>query len=100
MKIFRKILANKFLVIGIAFLVWMLFFDRNDIPRQINRMQKLHTLENRKQDLNERIAQAKNELHLLKTSPETLEKYARERFLMKKENEDLFLVITDSSLVN
>lgn len=100
MKVFRKILANKFLVIGIAFFVWMLFFDRNDIQRQIERMQKLNTLENRKQDLNSRIAQAENELHLLKTSPETLEKYARERFLMKKDNEDLFLVVTDSSLVN
>jgi len=45
------------------------------------------------------IADTKHELELLKTNPETLEKYAREKYLMKKDNEDLFIITTDSSLV-
>lgn len=97
MKIIRKIIANKFLVAVLAFLVWMLFFDRNDIPRQIERSQNLSHLQNRKGELTKKIEDTRNELTLLKTSPQTLEKYAREKYLMKRANEDLFIVDTDSS---
>jgi len=45
------------------------------------------------------IADTEKELELLKTSPETLEKYAREKFLMKKDNEDVYIVTLDSSSI-
>jgi cell division protein FtsB len=45
------------------------------------------------------IADTEEELELLKTSPETLEKYAREKFLMKKDNEDVYIVTLDSSSI-
>lgn len=80
-------------------MIWMLFFDRNDIPRQIERMQDLNSLQNRKTELGNQIEESRQELSLLKTSPQTLEKYAREKYLMKRDNEDLFIIDTDSSLV-
>ncbi len=43
------------------------------------------------------IAATKEELDLLKTNPQTLEKYAREKYMMKKDNEDLFIITSDSS---
>jgi cell division protein FtsB len=49
--------------------------------------------------MTQQIVETKHELDLLKTNPETLEKYAREKYLMKKDNEDLFIVTIDSSLV-
>ncbi len=81
---------------GVAFAVWMLFFDRNDIPSQISRMHELNNLEYSEGVMTKKIEDTHSELNNLKNSPETLEKYAREKYLMKKPNEDLFIVRTDS----
>ena len=77
----------------------MLFFDRNDTPLQIKRIRELNHLQKSEQLLTQKIVETKQELELLKTNPETLEKYAREKYLMKKENEDLFIVKIDSSSI-
>ena len=75
----------------------MMFFDRNDIPLQMKRMSELRKLKQGEKNMSSQITNAKKELESLKTDPGTLEKYARERFLMKKDNEDLYLVTFDSS---
>jgi cell division protein DivIC len=85
-------LKNKYLLTGAFFLVWMFFFDPKDIPSDFERKQKLNELQNSEQHLDELITDAQKELHLLKTDAQSIEKYAREKYLMKKENEDLFLV--------
>ncbi len=94
----RKIFTNKYLLTGIAFAIWMLFFDRNDIPLQMKRVNELHKLHKSEVMMENQITDTKKELSQLKTNPETLEKYAREKFLMKKDNEDLFVISFDSSL--
>ena len=96
---FPKIFTNKYLITGIAFAVWMLFFDRNDLSLQLKRVQELNKLQENEKLMNDQIADTKHELRLLKTNPETLEKYAREKFMMKKENEDLYIISFDSSLI-
>lgn len=97
MKKVLYILRNKYLLTGIAFALWMMFFDRNDIPLQMKRMSELRKLKQGEKNMSSQITNAKKELESLKTDPGTLEKYARERFLMKKDNEDLYLVTFDSS---
>ncbi|HEU5051987.1 MAG TPA: septum formation initiator family protein [Hanamia sp.] len=97
MKKLRYVFANKYLVTGIAFAVWMLFFDRNDLPLQIHRLRELNKLEQNQKNMALRISDTRKELDLLKTNPETLEKYAREKYMMKKDNEDLYIVTFDSS---
>lgn len=97
MKRIGSIFTNKFLLTGIAFVIWMLFFDRNDLPSQMKRMRQLIHLQESEELLSEKIENTKSELELLKTNPETLEKYAREKYLMKKDNEDLFVITIDSS---
>ena|SRR5690606_23390584 len=99
MKKVTSIFTNKYLITGISFAVWMLFFDRNDTPLQIKRIRELNHLQKSEQLLTQKIVETKQELELLKTNPETLEKYAREKYLMKKENEDLFIVKIDSSSI-
>lgn len=99
MKKLRYIFTNKYLVTGIAFAVWMLFFDRNDLPLQIHRLRELNKLEQNQKNMALRISDTKSELDLLKTNPETLEKYAREKYMMKKDNEDLYIVTFDSSSI-
>ncbi len=99
MRELRKIFSNKYLITGIAFAIWMLFFDRNDLSLQLKRVNELHKLQESEKVMGNQIADTRQELKLLKTNPETLEKYAREKFMMKKENEDLYIVTFDSSLI-
>ncbi|MEP6582619.1 MAG: septum formation initiator family protein [Ginsengibacter sp.] len=94
-----SILTNKYLITGMTFVIWMLFFDRNDLPLQLKRVNELHKLQASERIMDNQIADTRHELKLLKTNPETLERYAREKFLMKKDNEDLYIISFDSSLI-
>jgi cell division protein FtsB len=99
MKRLHYIFTNKYLITGIAFAIWMLFFDRNDVILQLKRIHELNKLQESEKVMTQKIAATQQELELLKTNPETLEKYAREKYLMKKDNEDLFIVTLDSSSI-
>jgi cell division protein FtsB len=85
-------LSNKYLRAGLGFLVWMLFIDRNDLPTQWKRVKELRTLQQSEQAMDRQISETKKELELLKTNPSTLEKYAREKYMMKRDNEDLYII--------
>lgn len=93
----KSLFTNKYLITGIAFAVWMMFFDRNDIALQFKRIQELNKLQESEKLMSKQIADTKRELDLLKTNPQTLEKYAREKYMMKKDNEDIFIITSDSS---
>ena len=83
---------NKYLLSITCFLVWMAFFDPKDWGLIAARREKLDDLQISEQKLNQQIAETRSELNLLKTNARTIERYAREKYLMKKDNEDLFLV--------
>ena len=72
----------------------MLFIDRNDLPTQWKRVKELRTLQQSEKTMDKLISETKDELELLKTNPSTLEKYAREKYMMKRDNEDLYIVST------
>ncbi|MEO9051083.1 MAG: septum formation initiator family protein [Ginsengibacter sp.] len=99
MKTIHYIFRSKYLITGIAFAVWMVFFDRNDIPLQIKRARELSNLKQSEKNMALQILTTKKELELLKNSSATLESYAREKYLMKKDNEDLYIVTFDSSAI-
>ena len=83
---------NKYLLTGVFFAVWMVFFDPKDILSNLYRRDKLNELQTSELHLKEQITDAKQELDLLKNNAQSIEKYAREKYLMKKDNEDLFIV--------
>lgn len=85
-------LKNKYLIALCLFAAIILFFDKNDLFSQLARSRQLKQLEESKQYYSGQIAIEQTELDKLRTNPATLEKYAREKYLMKRENEDLFLV--------
>ena len=91
-------LRNKYVIALGVFAFIMLFFDKNDIFTQAARNRQLQDLEKSKQHYTEIISAEQSELERLKTNPATLEKYAREKYLMKRDNEDLFLIpeVTES----
>jgi cell division protein FtsB len=85
-------LGNKFFIAFAAFTVWMLFFDERDVFTMRHHRQELKELQQSKKYYTEQINQERSELESLKNNPATLEKYARERYYMKRDNEDLFLI--------
>ena len=85
-------LKNKYIVSFIAFAAIMLFFDKNDLFTQSARVKELKELYQSKAYYQEQIAAESKELELLKSNPATLEKYAREKYMMKRDNEELFII--------
>jgi cell division protein FtsB len=85
-------LKSKYLIAAVCFAVWMLFFDPKDVLSDIDRRDKLNELQTSELHLKQQITDAKQELDLLKNNAQSIEKYAREKYLMKKDNEDLFIV--------
>jgi cell division protein FtsB len=85
-------IKNKYFIAIIIFAAIMLFFDKNDVFTQADRKRQLQDLLLSKQYYTEQIAMEQAELEKMKTNPAILEKYAREKYLMKRDNEDLYLV--------
>ena len=85
-------LRNKFFLSATAFVIWMLFFDRNDLFSQMERRSELREIKESKAYFEEQIAENRNFSKDLQFNAEAIEKYARENYLMKRENEDLFLI--------
>jgi cell division protein DivIC len=85
-------LRNKYFLCTAGFIAWMLFFDPRDVYTQIERTKELNDLRASKRYYQEQITVESTELQQLKNNPATLEKYAREKYLMKRENEDLFVI--------
>ena len=90
---------NKYVLTVIAFAVWISFFDRNDLYSQYSYRKQLEKLEVDKQYYLAEIEKNKIDMKELMSDPEHLEKYAREHHLMKRDNEDVFLIVRDSSEV-
>jgi len=85
-------LKDKFFLAAAGFAVWLLFFDRNDILTQMDRVEELKSLQKSKKYYTEQIAQERKISEELQSDPATIEKFAREKYLMKRDNEDLFII--------
>ncbi|MFT5258138.1 MAG: cell division protein DivIC [Polaribacter sp.] len=90
-----KILTNIFVLIFIPFLIWMLFFDENSylIHRKFNK--EIEDLESTVSFYQTKIAVDKATIEKLNDSLQ-LERFAREQYLMKKENEDIYIIEFDT----
>ena len=88
-----KYSRNFYVVSTLFFLFWMIFIDSNNLVNQIRLSKKLWDLENQKEFYQEKKAQIKAEREELMSNPELLEKFARERYFMKKETEDLYVIV-------
>jgi cell division protein FtsB len=91
-----KQFKNKYILTAGAFAVWMLFFDNRDIiTTHFRQRAELNRLEESRAYYENQIAQTRKELKELKSDPNILEKYAREKYRMKKDNEDLYVISQD-----
>jgi cell division protein DivIC len=86
-------LKNKYLLTLVGFAVWMLFFDDRDLFVTVFKQRReLNDLRKSKQYYEQQITGTQKELDQLKINAFTIEKYAREKYLMKRDNEDLFVI--------
>jgi cell division protein DivIC len=90
-----KITPNFYFVSALLFFVWMLIFDRNDIFTQYNMRSKLKALENERAYYLEKIAEVEKDRKELLSNTQLLEKFAREKYLMKKPTEDVYIVVEE-----
>ena len=88
-------LRNKYLMAVLVFLVWLLIFDNNSLIDRVRYLKILHDMEEEKQYYLERIEEDSRRLNELKTDRDNLEKFAREQYFMKKENEDVFVIVEE-----
>ena len=91
-----SILKNKFVLTILIFVVWIFLFDSNNILDRMKDIRSLRQLERDEVYYLEKIQTDSARLQELITNDENLEKFAREQYLMKKENEDIFIVIDKS----
>jgi cell division protein FtsB len=91
--IFMRGLRNKYLIAILAFVIWLLVFDRNSLVDRIRYLRTRQDLEDEKQYYIEKIEEDSRRLNELKTDRDNLEKFAREQYLMKRENEDVFVIV-------
>ncbi|MCF8463227.1 MAG: septum formation initiator family protein [Flavobacteriales bacterium] len=93
-KIAKKLnpyIRNKYVITLFAFLVWMTFFDENSFISTIKNQLKLAEMEEERDHYLNEITESTADLKLLQNDKELLEKFAREKYLMKKEDEDIFV---------
>jgi cell division protein FtsB len=93
---FFNFFKNKFILTILIFIVWIFLFDSNNLLDRMKDLRHLRELNREKVYYRERIITDSLKLNELKTNNENLEKFAREQYLMKKDNEDIFIVIDKS----
>lgn len=80
----------------IFFIVWVTFFDNNNLVDRLSNLKILNQLNKDQEYYKEKIATDTKRLEELRTDKENLEKFAREQYLMKKKNEDIFIIVEDN----
>lgn len=93
----KRIVKNYYLMVGLVFVVWMLFFDSNNVMNQLRSSAELDDLLQQKAFYESETASNKALVEQL-TNPDdkrALEKYGREKYLMKKDREEIFLIIPE-----
>lgn len=92
MKRLPPLFRNFYVVSTGLFLVWMIFLDSNDLINRYRLGRKIAALESEREYYQARIAEVENDRIELTTNRELLEKFAREKYLMKKKTEDIFII--------
>ncbi|MGX1023817.1 septum formation initiator family protein [Flavobacterium sp. CS20] len=96
-KTWFKILTNRYIFVLLVFTVWMLFFDTNSWLTHQKLNDEINEIENNINYYKSEIEKDKKTLKTLKDSVE-IEKFARETYFMKRENEDVFIIKYEDSL--
>lgn len=87
---------NRYILVTVGFIIWMAFFDKNDFLTTYSYQKNLDQLREQQSYYKTEIANHKETMRRLRTDTANLEKLAREKYLMKKENEDIFVIVDNT----
>ena len=91
-----KSIINKYTIVLAAFVVWVMFFDDNNLRQHQKNLQELAMLQEQVSFYKHKIEADKRKLIELQTNDENLEKFAREQFFMKKANEEIYVIVEEN----
>ncbi len=92
-----RYLRNFYVATGVGLLVWMLVFDANDLFSQLRNWWNLRSLEEDKAYYKAEIKRVENQTKQVLGTDQLREKYARERYLMKKPNEEVYVLVDENN---
>ncbi|MBE0675318.1 MAG: septum formation initiator family protein [Bacteroidales bacterium] len=87
-------LRNKYVITIIVFVLWVLLFDGNNLLDRWRDLKKYRSLQRDKEYYSGRIEEDRRKLEELRTDSESLEKFAREQYRMKKPDEDIYIIVS------
>ncbi len=93
MKKILSVLKNKYLLTTVGLTVWILFFDKNDLFTQLEFRKEVMVLQEDRNYYANEIKSITSDLRELSSNHKTLEKFAREKYYMKRDNEDIFVLV-------
>lgn len=95
-KVIYLFIRNKYLFSIVFFILWVMFFDTYNLIDRSRNLKKLRQLKEEKIFFKEELDLYQSQLNELFSDKEHLEKFAREQYLMKCENEDIFIILEDT----
>ena len=92
---FKKYINNIYFYTGLLFVVWWVYFDQESLIVQYNLAKIKIGLEDQKEYYIDEIKKDEAAINTLQNDTVLLEKYAREKYFMKKDNEDVYLIVRE-----
>ncbi|HEY9113483.1 MAG TPA: septum formation initiator family protein [Bacteroidales bacterium] len=90
-----KFFHNKYFYTLLAFVVWMIFFDTESFREQMKLSKTLDELQERKAYLQNEIEKNNNAVYILENDTAALERFAREKYYMKRDSEDVYFILRE-----
>ena len=87
-----SVFKNKYFIVGFLFIIWIVFLDENNLVLLNQQQSNLEKNQEIIDSLENEISEMEDKLDRLNNDQKELEKFARENFLMKKENEDIIII--------
>jgi cell division protein DivIC len=92
---YGQVLRNKYVFTSLLFFFWLLFFDQNNLNERRKNNNEYNQLVKEREYFQQKIEENRKRIQELKTNNDNLEKFAREQYLMKKDNEDIFIIVDE-----
>jgi cell division protein DivIC len=93
--LFGPLLRNRYVVAFLIFLIWVAFFDQNNLIERNELGNRIQELERQKIHYKNEISENTKRIEELQSDPINLEKFARDQYLMKMQDEELFIIIEE-----
>jgi len=91
-QLLRKVFFNKYLVVLIGFVIFLTFFDNHNLISRWKTGRNNADMKKQIEFYQSEIEKNKKKMNDMQSSDESLEKYAREHYYLKKDSEDIFII--------